>query len=474
MESTLKNMKEGSCIHLMGICGTAMASLAGLLLERGFRVTGSDENVYPPMSTQLSDLGISIMEGYKKENLDHRPDLVVVGNVISRHFEEAEALLDSSIPYTSLPRVLGEVIIENRHSVVVAGTHGKTTTTAWLAWMAETQGLQPGFFIGGVPFNFDKPFRVPQGEWFIIEGDEYDTAFFNKVPKFIYYRPRSVILTSIEFDHADIYSQITEIQRAFRGLVERIPPEGLLVAHADDPRVMEVAQGTRSRLVTFGWESGDYRVVDPSLFLGRQQFSVEYKGERVGDIAIKLFGKHNIVNAMAAYVLSRELQWQEYKSLQALADFKGVKRRQEIIGEPRGITVIEDFAHHPTAVRLSVEAMKERYVGRRLISVFEPRSATSRRNCFQEDYVRALKNSDVVVVPQPIGLDKIPREQRFSSKRLVEELNLEKGCKAFLKSDAEAIVDFLSETSQTGDVILIMSNGGFGGIYKALLAELSS
>ena len=455
----------------MGICGTAMASLAGLLLEKGFRVTGSDQNIYPPMSTQLSDLGIEIMEGYKEENLSHQPDLVVVGNVISRDFKEARALLNSSIPYTSLPKVLGELIIEDRHSVVVAGTHGKTTTTALLAWIAEAQGLGAGFFVGGIPINFGKSFQGPQGDWFIIEGDEYDTAFFDKVPKFIYYRPKYVILTSIEFDHADIYAHLSDIKSAFGELVQRIPPEGLLVAYSDDPCVMELARGS-CRLVTFGLQSGDYQAVDSSLCVGRQQFCVQYKGERIADIAIKLSGKHNILNALSAFALSRELGWEETKSLQALADFKGVKRRQEVIGEPRGIVIVEDFAHHPTAVSLSVEAIKERYKGRRLISVFEPRSATSRSNYFQKDYVKALEGSDMVVVSRLIDFRRVPEGKKFSPEKLASDLN-QRGRRCVLKRDAMDIVHFLKSEAKKDDVILIMSNGSFGGIYGRLLEALA-
>ena len=466
--------KEGAQIHLMGICGTAMASLAGLLLEKGFRVTGSDQNVYPPMSEQLQSLGIEIMEGYKKENLEHKPDIVVVGNVISSHFEEAQALLKSDIPYVSLPEILGELFIADRQSLVVAGTHGKTTTTAILSWLAEGQGLRPGFFIGGIPQNFDRSFRVSRGDWFVIEGDEYDTAFFAKVPKFIYYRPKYAILTSIEFDHADIYSSLDEIQQAFVELVKRLPSDGLLIANSDDPRVMEVAQNPsrKAPLVTFGLNSGDYRALDSEVILGRQQFAVECRGEKVADVAMKLFGRHNILNALSAFTLSHELNWSKHKSLQSLADFRGVKRRQEVIGEPRGITIIEDFAHHPTAVDLTVESMREVYPERRLISVFEPRSATSQRNIFQNDYVQSLKGSDLVVVPQPIGFHKVKEGERFSSPQLVDDLN-RSGCRAVLKESVEAIVQFLSVEAQEGDVILIMSNGGFGGIYAQLLEALA-
>ena len=464
-------LKKGASVHFMGICGTAMASLAGLFLEQGFRVTGSDQNVYPPMSTQLENLGISIMEGYKASNLDHNPDLVIVGNVISKDFEEAQALLKSKIPYTSLPKALGKFIIADRHSVVISGTHGKTTTTAMMSWVAEVQGRRPGFLIGGIPHNFEKSFRPPQGNWFVIEGDEYDTAFFDKNPKFIYYHPQYVILTSIEFDHADIYSNLDDIKLAFKELIQRIPMDGLLVANSDDPHVMDIAQN-HPRLVTFGLHSGDYRARCRKALLGRNQLAVEYKGQSLGDLAIKLFGKHNTMNALATLALSLELGWKKSKVLQALADFKGVKRRQEVIGEFNGITVIEDFAHHPTAVQLTIEAMREGYPQRRLISIFEPRSTTSRRKIFQDDYAKALQDSDLVIIPQVTDFHRVPKSERFSSAQLVKDLNRE-GTFSVLKEDAQSIVEFLTHEVNPGDVVLIMSNGGFDDIYTQLNKALA-
>ncbi|MDC0980445.1 UDP-N-acetylmuramate:L-alanyl-gamma-D-glutamyl-meso-diaminopimelate ligase [Bdellovibrionales bacterium] len=466
-------LKKNSHIHLMGICGTAMASLAGLFKELGHRVTGSDQNVYPPMSTQLADLGIEIMEGYKKENLSSSPDLVVVGNVITKNHEEAIALRESDLSYTSLPKAIGEFLIQDRNSIVISGTHGKTTTTAMMSWVAEVSGYKPGFLIGGIPGNFNQSFRAPQGDWFVIEGDEYDTAFFDKVPKFIHYRPKYVVITSLEFDHADIYSDIGEIKRAFLQLVKLIPKDGLIVAHAADREVMEVVQGAEARVVTYGLECGDYRVANRDVVVGRNQFSAIHQGRNVGDIAIKAFGPHNTLNALATFVLASELGWMKEKILQGLAEFKGVKRRQELIGEPRGIKVIEDFAHHPTAVKLTIQSMKESYKEGRLFSVFEPRSATSRRNIFQDKYVEAFRESDVALVMEPYDQSRIKNEERFSTKQLVADITAH-GTEAHSFKEVSKIVQYLKSHCQKGDVILIMSNGGFGGIYSKLLETLAS
>lgn len=470
------NLKKGAHIHLMGICGTAMASLAGLLKDKGYRVTGSDQNVYPPMSTQLQELGIQIMSGYKKENLSEKPDMVIVGNVISRSNEEAAALLATDIPYTSLPKAMGDYAIEDRHSIVVSGTHGKTTVTSLMIKVADQCGAQPGYMVGGIPMDYNRSFRVAQGNYFIIEGDEYDTAFFDKVPKFIHYKPRSVILTSIEFDHADIYKDLDDVKRAFRMLIERIPSDGLLVACADDKNVMALASEAKCRVVTYGvGPQADYKIVERMMIDGRNHFAVERKGQKIGDIAIRLPGEHNAANATAVFALSQELGWQKNLALQGLADFKGVKRRQEVIGTPHGVTLVEDFAHHPTAVKVTSQAIKEKYFGAgqsgRLICLFEPRSATSRRKVFQKDYVQAFGAADLVLIAKAYDQSKISEEDRFSTEELVQDLN-KAGKAAFEMPGVDEIVNHIKGEARTGDVILIMSNGGFGGIYKRLQTEL--
>lgn len=470
----MEKPQKGSHIHMMGICGTAMGSLAGILQSMGYRVTGSDRNVYPPMSTQLEELGITIMQDYKKENLEPRPDLVIVGNVISKSFEEAEALLNSDIPYTSLPVAIGEFVIEGRDSFVVSGTHGKTTTTSLLAWMAEKQGLQPGWLIGGIPDNFGRSFRAPGGRSFIIEGDEYDTAFFDKVPKFVHYKPKHVIFTSLEFDHADIYNSIEEIREAFKKLMLLIPEDGVLVYNSDDPEVSKLAaESPCKKKVGYGLKSGDFQAVDREAVVGRNQFAVRHQGKKIADIAIKFFGEHNTMNALSCFALGETLGWSRRKSLQSLAEFKGVKRRQEVLASPGGVDIIEDFAHHPTAVRLTIQSIKEQNKGGRVIAVFEPRSATARRKVFQEDFMKALSEADAVALPVPYDQSKIAETERFSSQEVIEEI-ASAGKPAFLGQSVDDIISWLKEFSQAGDTILIMSNGGFDGIYKKLIAAMES
>ncbi len=449
-----------------------MASLAGILKDLGYKVTGSDQNVYPPMSTQLEKLGIPIQIGFKKENLEPRPDLVIVGNVVSKTNPEAEALLATDIPYTSLPKAIGEFVIGDRQSVVISGTHGKTTTTAVMAWVTDAVGLGAGFLVGGIPLNYDQSFRAPEGDFFVIEGDEYDTAFFDKVPKFIHYKPKHVILTSIEFDHADIYRDLDHVKQAFRSLLERIPEDGTLIYNAEDGNIRSLLPFCRARRqFGYGAKAGDYRIVDREIVAGRNQFSVEKNGERVADLALKIFGEHNSMNALSVFALADALGWPKTKVLQALADFKGVKRRQELLGEPGGVTVVEDFAHHPTAVDLTLKCMRERFPDRRLIAVFEPRSATSRRNVFQEDYARAFGAADVALIAQPFDQAKIDTAQRFSTDRLIADLKA-KGLQAETAPDVPGLLAKLVGLAKPKDVVLIMSNGGFDGIYRKLFNEL--
>lgn len=468
----IPDIKPGAHIHLIGICGTAMASLAGLMQSQGFKITGSDNNVYPPMSTQLENLGIAIQNGYRAENLQPRPDLVIVGNVISKTNPEAEALLNSDIPYTSLPIAMGHFAIDRRESFVVAGTHGKTTTTSLLAWVTDAQKMGAGFMIGGIPLNYGSSFRNPTGGAFVIEGDEYDTAFFDKVPKFIHYRPRHVILTSIEYDHADIYKDLDAVLAAFGELLKLIPEEGTLIYNAEDENIDGLLSECRAKKqFSYGVNAGDYQVRDRSVLHGRNQFTVEFQGNRVADLALKIFGPHNTLNALSVFAMSHVLGWNETATLQAMADFKGVKRRQEHLGDVSGVTIIEDFAHHPTAVQLTIETMRERFPGRRLLTVFEPRSATSRRNVFQAAYAEAFSEADLIFMAQPFDQSKIKAEERFSTDQLIHTLEAA-GKKAFSAENVSLLTDRIIEKARSGDVILIMSNGGFDGIYQKLLAGL--
>jgi UDP-N-acetylmuramate: L-alanyl-gamma-D-glutamyl-meso-diaminopimelate ligase len=465
--------KKGSHIHLIGICGTAMGGLAGLLKNLGYKVTGSDQNVYPPMSTQLRDVGIEILEGFKKENLNSKPDLVIVGNVVSKTNPEVQALLESGIAYTHLPSAIGEFIIEDRDSIVISGTHGKTTTTAMMSFVAEGQGLKPGFLIGGKPIDFPVSFRVPEENTFVIEGDEYDTAFFAKVPKFLFYKPKHAILTSVEFDHADIYKDFDAVKNAFRGLLEIMPTGGVLVGCGDDSGVGEVIKSTtKARVVTYGLSRGDYLAKNIQLTPDFASFDVLHKGQKKDRVEIRLFGTHNVANALAVYALGSELGWSVPKMLHSLREFQGVKRRQEIIGKPNGITVIEDFAHHPTAVKVTVQSIFDRFPGKKIYTVFEPRSATSRRKVFQEDYVKAFTGPWTCLFAKPFNQTNIQETDRFSSEDLVSDLKRQ-NVNAELFDGVDPIVAFLKHHAKTGDVILIMSNGGFDGIYQKLLSALN-
>jgi UDP-N-acetylmuramate: L-alanyl-gamma-D-glutamyl-meso-diaminopimelate ligase len=466
------NSQKGRHIHLMGVCGTAMASLAGLFKTLGAEVTGSDQNVYPPMSTQLEKLGIKIKEGYKKENLIPRPDLVIVGNVISKTMEEAQALLATDIPYTSLPKAIGEYVIENRHSIVVSGTHGKTTTTSMMAWIAETVGEKPGFLIGGIPRNYDFSFKIPKGNFFVIEGDEYDTAFFDKVPKFVHYKPKSVILTSVEFDHADIYNDISDVKKAFNLLMDLVPQDGNLISWAEGEHVVEAAARSKCKnKFSYGLNKGDFQAKNIVFKNEFCEFDIEFKNQKIDHLKVEVFGKHNILNALATYALSKTLGWDLAKVKKGLETFEGVKRRQEIIGTPNNITVIEDFAHHPTAVDLTIESIKERYKNQKVFALFEPRSATSRRNIFQDDYVNAFTRADVTILPDVYNVQSLKEDERLSPQVIIDELKA-KGKEAHLIPNVDDIVGFLKKNAKSGDVILIMSNGAFGGIYQKLLKAL--
>lgn len=467
----MRDLKAGAHIHLMGICGTAMASLAGLLKERGYKVTGSDRNVYPPMSTFLESQGIEIMQDYKAENLVPQPDFVVVGNVISKHYEEAQALLKTDIPYASLPETLRDVVIEDRHSIVVAGTHGKTTTTSMAAWVCQQEKLDPGFLIGGIAKNFSQSFQNPKGHHFVIEGDEYDTAFFAKVPKFLFYKPRSVILSSIEFDHADIYNDLDDVLKAFRSLLEIIPKDdGLLVYNAEDKNIPKILETYPGKKVSYGFNQGDWTTDNISFLRKGLEFDVLYKGKQQETILVPMFGQYNITNALSVYALSKELGF-KLDLKETFANFKGVKRRQELIGEPNGVQVIEDFAHHPTAVKSTIESFKKREDAGKLFVIFEPRSNTSRRNIFQEEYTQALKPADVVLISEPFqGTSSLEENQRLNVGHIVSEVSKENKAASF--KDVEEAIDVVKGAAQPGDTVLIMSNGGFQGIYQKILKRL--
>ena len=456
-------------IHIMGIAGTAMGSLAGMLVDAGYEVTGSDKAVYPPMSDYLAGLGIEVMEGFVAANLERaQPDLVVVGNVIRAVYEEAEALLASDLPYCSFPELLGLLYLNDAHSVVVAGTHGTTTTTSITAWLCEAADVKPGFLIGGIAKNFDRTARAGDGEVFVIEGDEYDTAFFDKGPKFLHYRPRTCILTSIEFDHADIYRDLDHVMESFHKLAAILPSEGTLIARGDDANVMRVAQGAACAVETYGpGQHWDGRVDGVDTSTGRMRFTVLRGGEPVGTFDSLLVGEHNLYNQVAAAAAALHAGASPEQLAAGFGSFEGIKRRQEVIGEPGGITLIDDFAHHPTAVQLTLESLRLRFGDRRLWAVWEPRSATSRRNTFQQAYSEAFDAAHLVVVAEPYDTSGIPEAERLDAGKLVMSLQV-RGVDALCLPDAHTIARTVAARAHPGDVVAILSNGGFGGLHGEL------
>jgi UDP-N-acetylmuramate: L-alanyl-gamma-D-glutamyl-meso-diaminopimelate ligase len=459
-------------VHLMGICGTAMASLAGILKTKGYYVTGSDQNVYPPMSTMLMDMGIEIKTGYSGENLSPRPDLVIVGNVITRLNPEAVRLSEMDVHYLSLPQALREFAIQDRKSVVVAGTHGKTTTTALSAWLLEENGLEPGFMVGGILKNFSSSFKLGKGNYFVVEGDEYDTAFFDKGPKFLHYSPLLTIITSIEFDHADIYRDLDHVISSFRRLIEIIPAHGLLIANLDDPIVYEESKKAKCRVITYGYnDTAMFRAVDIRDEEDGTNVKILKDGKDYVNLISPLYGRHNISNILSVIALTDFIGIDSKKLPAAIASFMGVKRRQEVRGEKNGILVLDDFAHHPTAVEKTIEAVKGKYMARRIVAVFEPRSNSSRRGVFQEMYSRAFDGADMVFIPEPPLMEKVPADNRFSSKGLVEALK-QRGINAFYGENTDRLIDMILSNTGKGDVILIMSNGAFDNIHDRLLKKI--
>jgi UDP-N-acetylmuramate: L-alanyl-gamma-D-glutamyl-meso-diaminopimelate ligase len=458
---------------MMGICGTAMASLAGLLKDKGFHVTGSDSHPYPPMSTQIESLGIKIQKPYSADNLKPQPDFVIVGNVISASNPEAMEVVRLHIPHCSLPQAMGEFIIADRKSFVVSGTHGKTTTTSMVSWILDQAGLQPGFLIGGIPKNFDKSFRNPAQNTFVIEGDEYDTAYFDKVPKFIHYKPQQVILTSVEFDHADIYKDLDHVKSAFNMLMKLIPETGNFVFWGDDANVNDVAKNCSIKnKFSFGFNAENYFKIE---IISETEISSKFKilkqGELLVECEILQIGKYNILNAAAAALITYLNNVPLDKMTQALKTFKGVKRRQEILGEFGGVTLIEDFAHHPTAVKQTIEAVQNKYKNRKVFSIFEPRSATSRRKVFQKDYYSAFKAAQESIIAEAFDQSKLDTNDKFSTEELVQSLTSE-GYRSQVLPSADRIVEYIGKTAKPTDIVLIMSNGGFDGIYDKLIAKL--
>ncbi len=458
-------------IHLMGVCGTGMAAMAGMLKKQGFHVSGSDNQVYPPMSDFLAKMGIPILEGYSSENLDPRPDLVVVGNVITRKNPEAITLAERGIPYLSFPQLLGEKFLEGKKSLVVAGTHGKTTTSSILATMLHGAGYDPGFMIGGIVQAFGRNFRVGKGPHFVVEGDEYDTAFFDKGPKFLHYRPHIAVITSIEFDHADIYADLEAVKKSFAKLVAIMPEDGCLVACMDDPVVREIVRDARCPVVGYGQGDSDWQLSDVICTRTGSTFTAFHNGQSCGTFTTVMPGRHNCLNSLAVLAVLDRLGLSAKVAERQLSLFQGVKRRQEVRGIVGGVTVIDDFAHHPTSVRETLIALKAAYDGQRLVAVFEPRTNSSRRRVFQAEYEKVFAAADDILVKEPDALVNVPEEERFSAKELVGGLK-KRGAHANYFPDTDRILEYLASFLQSGDVVAILSNGGFDNIHERLLAQL--
>lgn len=459
-------------IHLIGICGTAMASLAGLLKQRGFKVTGSDHAVYPPMSTFLTNLNIPVMQPFAEANLKPRPDLVVVGNAISRGNAEVEYVLNERIPFQSMAQVLHENFITGRESLVVAGTHGKTTTTSMLAWIFQSAGLNPSFLIGGIAENFGSSFALKQSKHIILEGDEYDTAFFDKGPKFLHYFPDAAILTSVEFDHADIYPNLDAVKTAFKRLVNLVPQRGVIVAYDGSNHVDDCLAKAFCRVERYGKsERAFWRVKDTEYLPTVTRWSILRDGQPFADCEFPLAGEYNVFNATAAAALAANYGISPKAIAEAIHTFRSVKRRLEVRAEVNGITIIDDFAHHPTAIAEALKALRARYPQARLWAICEPRSNTLRRKVFQHELGRSLAVADRVVLTKVFKPEAIAEVDRLSTEAVVRELNAHDK-PAFEAADANEIVDRIAAQLRPGDVVAILSNGGFGGIYEKLPERL--
>jgi len=444
-----------------------MGSVAAALQERGFKVTGSDENVYPPMSIFLEKKGIALKEGYRAENIPADADVIVIGNAIKRGNSEVEVVLSRKLLYLSLPEVLKNYFLRGRHNLVVTGTHGKTTTTALLAWIMEKAGRKPGYLIGGLPKNLGQGARLNDSKYFVIEGDEYDSAFFDKRSKFMHYLPELLIVNNIEFDHADIFNDLDEIKLSFRRLLNIVPQNGMVLVNGDDPSCVEVARDCLAQMIEVGFSKNcAQRIRDVAYSAGGSRFKL---GE--GTFEIPLIGEFNVRNAAMAAIAARFYDVSKTKIDNAFKSFSGIARRQEVRGEARGVKVIDDFGHHPTAIAHTLQALRHRYRGHRLWAVFEPRSNTTRRAVFQQQLPDALKLADGVFIAQVAKLEQIPEEERLNPEAVVAAI-AKAGPPAFYEQNADAIVDRIVPMLRPKDIVAVFSNGGFDNIHEKLLERL--
>ncbi len=473
------DLKKVHHIYLMGICGTGMASLAGMLKAKGYLVSGSDQNAYPPMSTVLADMGIKIFTPYAANNLSEKPDLVIIGNAVSRDHVEAQVVINQNIPYLSMPECLNQIFLQDKICLVVAGTHGKTTTATLLAWCLEKAGLDPSFFIGGVPKNFSNNFKLGSGKYFVLEGDEYDTAFFDKGPKFLHYNPTHVLLTSVEFDHADIYRDLEHLKTSFKNLVELIPSSGSLIANLDYPVVADVigmSMAKTKNVFTYGLtKDTSFHIQNLNVKPEGMFFEIAKPQQKASSATmhLNLFGNHNVSNALGVATLLQHLGLSFTQIAEGFATFAGIKRRQEILGTPRNITIIDDFAHHPTAVRETIAAIHCRYPHQKIWAIFEPRSNSSKRDVFQADYPAAFLGADAVVIHDVFMPEKVKDGKVLNVEQIVLDINkIAKKELAQHISGIDHLLNYLTTHAQSGDVLLIMSNGSFGGIHQKLLKDL--
>ena len=459
-------------IHLIGICGTAMASLAGMLKQRGFRVTGSDAAAYPPMSDFLAELGIPVAQPFAEKNLEPTPDLVIIGNAISRGNVELEYVLDRRISFKSMAALVYEEFIRGHQSLVVAGTHGKTTTTSMLAWIFASAGRDPSFLIGGIAENFGSSFAVKNGREFIIEGDEYDTVFYDKGPKFMHYFPDAVILTSVEFDHADIYADLGAVKTAFKRLINLVPKRGRVIAWDGHENVSECVAKAFCQVERYGFKGDSFwQIKDICYEKASTHWRVLRDGQPWAEFEFALAGEYNVLNATAAAAMASSYGISIANIAKALSSFQSVKRRLEVRDEVNGITIIDDFAHHPTAIAQTLKAVRIRYPGRRLWAVLEPRSNTLRRNVFQHELAQSLLNADQVVLAGIFKSEAIPENERLHLDDVLAEM-MKAGNAARQFASADEIVAAIAPELRSGDVVAILSNGGFGNIYEKLPQRL--
>lgn len=455
-------------IHLIGIAGTGMGTLAGMLKQSGYHVTGSDQGVYPPMSDQLATWKIKVQQGFSPTHLQPRPDLVIIGNACRPSNPEAQAAITEGIPCTSMPRAIHDLFLQQRDVVVVAGTHGKTTTTALTGWLLASTKRDPGVLVGGICGNFEGSYLLPKGRDFVIEGDEYDSALFDKVPKFVHYNPKRVILTSVEFDHADIYKDIDAVKAAFLLLMQRIPSDGQLWVCRDYPMAMEVAAAAQAPVRTYSAETqADLYAKDIRMTEAGAQFTLCDPNGEIAPFEVPIFGRYNIANTIAAIGVALDLGLSPLAIQEGLSSFQGIKRRQEIFARVGDIVLIDDFAHHPTAIRVTTQAIRERFPSRRIWGIFEPRSNTARRNVFQEDLPRSFDACDIALFSWPYLFDKMASDERLDIEKVVHDLK-QRGKRAIAFPEVDQIVSYITAKARPDDVIVVMSNGGFGGLHKKL------